>query len=200
LRKPELLIPAGTLDDLKIAVDNGTDAVYTGGPGFNLRGKTKNLTFEEIEEGTAYAHKQNVKVYITVNIAPRNEDLAALPGFLMQLGRTKVDALIIWDPGVISLAQELVPGLPLHLSAQANTLNWQSVVFWQDLGIKRVNLARELSLREIQEIRRRTSLELEIFIHGAMCIAYSGRCVLSNLLTSILTKDYVQPHADGSTI
>lgn len=187
MKKPELLVPAGSLENLKLATDCGADAVYCGGSSFSLRGKIPNFTLKDIQEGVDYAHKHGTKVYITVNIAAYNHDLDEIPAFLEELSQTSVDALIIWDPGVILLAQELIPGVEIHLSTQANTLNWRSVSFWQQVGVKRVGLARELSVNEIREIRSKTDIELEIFIHGAMCIAYSGRCVLSNYLAHVDT-------------
>ena len=187
MKKPELLIPAGSLEDLKAAIDYGADAVYFGGARFSLRAKIRNLTREEMREGAEYAHERGAKAYVTVNIAARNEDLDDISTFLKDLARVGIDAVIVWDPGVILLAQDIVPSIDIHLSTQANTLNWSSVLYWQRAGIKRVNLARELSLREILEIRNRTDLELEIFVHGAICIAYSGRCVLSNYLANLDT-------------
>lgn len=182
--KPELLAPAGNLEKLKVAVKYGADAVYLGGQNYGLRAFADNFTYDEIQEGTQFAHEHNVKVYVTVNIFPHNDDLIGLKDHLKKLKEISVDAIIVSDPGVISFAQETVPEMELHLSTQANTTNWASALFWYKQGIKRIILARELSLKEIKEIVAKTpkELELEIFIHGAMCISYSGRCLLSNYL------------------
>ncbi|MDH7478813.1 MAG: U32 family peptidase [Syntrophomonadaceae bacterium] len=182
-RKPELLAPAGSLEKLYLAVDYGADAVYLGGAEFSLRAGAENFTPEEMQQGVEYAHQRGVKVYAAVNIFARNQDLGGLPAYLRQLAEIEVDALIVSDPGVIELAREAAPRLPLHLSTQANSLNWASVRFWERQGVSRVVLARELSLAEIREIRSRVGLELEIFVHGAMCISYSGRCYLSQYLS-----------------
>lgn len=182
MRRPELLAPAGNLEKLKTAVVYGADAVYLGGEAFSLRAFADNFTLAEMAAGVSFAHRHGVKVYLSVNIIPHNEDLDALPSFLEQAEETGVDALIVADPGVIRIARETVPSLPLHLSTQANNVNWSSALFWQEQGIKRVVLARELSLAEIRVIRDRVALELEMFVHGAMCISYSGRCLLSNYL------------------
>jgi putative protease len=180
---PELLAPAGNLEKLKIALLYGADAVYCSGKAFGLRAGAGNLSEIELEEGTAFAHQMGRKVYITVNIIPHNQDLQGLPEYLGFLAAIGIDALIVSDPGVISLAREVVPHIPLHLSTQANAVNWRSVRFWQEQGVQRVILARELSCEEIAAIRRKTEVELEVFVHGAMCMAYSGRCLLSMYLT-----------------
>lgn len=182
MKKPELLAPAGNLEKLKIAVLYGADAVYLGGKAFGLRAGAGNFTLDEIHEGVEFAHAKKAKVYITVNIFAHNRDLCSLPEYLQQITRSGADAIIVSDPGIIKMAREIVPGMPIHLSTQANTTNWASAQFWQDIGISRLVLARELSLEEIAEIRRKTCLELEAFVHGAMCISYSGRCLLSNFL------------------
>jgi len=186
LIKPELLAPAGNLEKLKVAVKYGADAVYLGGQNYGLRAFADNFTYDEIQEGTQFAHEHNVKVYVTVNIFPNNDDLIGLKDHLKKLKEMGVDAIIVSDPGVINFAQETVPEMELHLSTQANTTNWASALFWYKQGIKRIILARELSLKEIKEIVAKTpkELELEIFIHGAMCISYSGRCLLSNYLAN----------------
>ncbi len=182
--KPELLAPAGNLEKLKVAVKYGADAVYLGGQNYGLRAFADNFTYDEIQEGTQFAHEHDVKVYVTVNIFPHNDDLIGLKSHLKKLKEIGVDAIIVSDPGVMSFAQETVPEMELHLSTQANTTNWASALYWHKQGIKRIILARELSLKEIKEIVAKTpkELELEIFIHGAMCISYSGRCLLSNYL------------------
>ncbi|NLC07405.1 MAG: U32 family peptidase [Syntrophomonadaceae bacterium] len=182
--KPELLAPAGDLEKLRMAVLYGADAVYLGGKGLSLRAGAGNFSLEEMAEGVAFAHARGVRVYVAVNIFAHNRDLEIIPGYLRQLKELGVDGLIVSDPGVIALAQATVPDLPLHLSTQANTINWASARFWADQGIKRIILGRELTLDEIRTIRDKVdieniSAELEIFVHGAMCLSYSGRCYLS---------------------
>ena len=179
-----MLIPAGSLDVLKTAVIYGADAVYLGGEAFGLRAKAKNFTNEEIKEGIAFAHERGVKVYITANILAHNEDLAGVEAYFEELKEIKPDALIISDPGVFAIAKRVIPDMEIHISTQANNTNYGTYLFWRQLGAKRVVSARELSLREIKEIRERIpeDMEIESFIHGAMCISYSGRCLLSNFL------------------
>jgi len=183
MNKPELLAPAGNLEKLKFAVMYGADAVYLAGKSFGLRAFAGNFTIEELEEGVAFAHAHQVKVYVTVNIFPHNEDLEGLPEYLQALERLKVDAIIVADLGIIRIAKEAAPNLPIHISTQANTTNWSTAAFYRDLGIERVVLARELSLPEIKTIADKVDIELETFVHGAMCISYSGRCLLSNYMT-----------------
>lgn len=185
MRRPELLIPAGSLEVLKIAVIFGADAVYIGGEAFGLRAKAKNFSMEEIREGIAFAHAHGAKVYITANILAHNADLDEVRAYFSELKELAPDALIISDPGVFVIAGEVCPGIERHISTQANNTNYQTYLFWHAQGAKRVVSARELSLREIAEIRNRIpdGLEIETFIHGAMCISYSGRCLLSNYLT-----------------
>ncbi len=180
----ELLAPAGNLEKLKIAIHYGADAVYFGGKEFSLRSRAGNLTREEIQEAIGYARRHKVKTYVTVNIFARNHDLTPIKDYLDFLSKVEPHAIIVSDPGVISLARKCAPNLPIHLSTQANTTNYESVHFWQKLGIRRVNLARELGLKEIKQIREKTSLELETFVHGAICISYSGRCMLSLYLAA----------------
>jgi len=182
VKRPELLAPAGDLEKLKVAVLYGADAVYLGGRHFGLRAGAGNFSEEEIAEGVRFAHEKGVRVYVTVNIFARNSDLALLPDYLDSIQKSGVDGVIVSDPGVIDLVKNLYPGLPIHLSTQANTTNWASVRYWEKQGVSRIILARELSLGEIKEIRQRVGVELEIFVHGAMCIAYSGRCLLSSYL------------------
>jgi len=182
MKKPELLAPAGNLEKLKFACIYGADAVYLGGKNFGLRAFAGNFELEEIKEGVKFAHQHGVKVYITVNIFPHNEDLRDLPQYLESLQTIGVDAIICADPGVIKIAKESVPFMPLHLSTQANNVNWASAQFWYEQGIERIVLARELSLEEIKDIKKRVPVEIEAFIHGAMCISYSGRCLLSNYM------------------
>ncbi len=179
----ELLAPAGSLEKLKIAIHYGADAVYFGGKEFSLRARAGNLTRQEIEEAVSYARKRKVKTYVTLNVYARNGDIPAIRSYLDFLARVGPDALIISDPGLIRLARRYAPDLPVHLSTQANTTNHESVLFWQEQGVRRVNLARELSLKEIRQIRQKSGIELEVFVHGALCISYSGRCMLSLYLT-----------------
>ena len=185
MRKTELLIPAGSLDVLKTAVIYGADAVYIGGEAFGLRAKAKNFSNQEIQEGIAFAHDRGVKVYITANILAHNDDLAGVEEYFQELKELAPDALIISDPGVFAIARRILPDMELHISTQANNTNYGTYQFWHELGAKRVVSARELSLAEIKEIRAHIpeDMEIESFIHGAMCISYSGRCLLSNYFT-----------------
>ncbi len=184
MRKTELLIPAGSLEVLKIAVLYGADAVYIGGEAFGLRAKAQNFSLEEMGEGIRFAHSRGVKVYVTANILAHNRDLARVEEYFRELKELGPDALIISDPGVFLIARRVLPGMEIHISTQANNTNYQTYRFWWELGAKRVVCARELSLEEIKEIRENIPREMEIesFIHGAMCISYSGRCLLSNFL------------------
>ncbi len=179
------MIPAGSLEVLKIAVVFGADAVYIGGEAFGLRAKAKNFSMEEMKEGIAFAHEHQVKVYITANILAHNRDLEEARQYFKELRDIKPDALIISDPGIFLLAKEECPGIEIHISTQANNTNYGTCRFWHGLGAKRVVTARELTLEEIREIRASIpdGLEIETFVHGAMCISYSGRCLLSNYLT-----------------
>lgn len=188
IKKPELLIPAGNLETLKTAVIYGADAVYIGGDLFSLRAKARNFSLEEMREGIRFAHDHGKKVYVTANITAHNDDLAGIRDYLKELkafGNDKPDALIISDPGVFGMALEEVPEIEVHISTQANNTNYETFRFWHKLGAKRVVSARELSLKELVELRANIpdSMEIETFIHGAMCIAYSGRCLLSNYFT-----------------
>ena len=184
-RKPELLIPASSLEVLKTAVMFGADAVYIGGEAFGLRAKAKNFSPEDMKAGIEFAHAHGVKVYVTANILAHNSDLDGAVAYFKELNELKPDALIIADPGMFMLAKEHCPGMELHISTQANNTNYQTYLFWWQQGAKRVVSARELSLAEIKEIRDHIPEEMEIesFIHGAMCISYSGRCLLSNYFT-----------------
>lgn len=184
MRKTELLIPAGSLEVLKTAVVYGADAVYIGGEAFGLRAKAKNFSNQEIREGIRFAHERGVKVYITANILAHNEDLAGAEAYFKELGEIGPDALIISDPGIFDIARRILPDVDIHISTQANNTNYGTYQFWWRLGAKRVVSARELSLQEIRQIRENIPEEMEIesFIHGAMCISYSGRCLLSNFL------------------
>jgi U32 family peptidase len=181
--KPELLAPAGNVEKLEIAIHYGADAVYLAGKDFSLRNYSGNFTDEQLSRAVALAHDANVKVYVACNIYSRNDEHAGISNFLETIGNIGADAVIVSDPGIILLAQKIIPHVDIHLSTQANTTNCNSAIFWQSLGVQRVNLARELSLEEVAYISRHTDIETEIFIHGAMCISYSGRCLLSTFLT-----------------
>jgi U32 family peptidase len=185
MTKPELLAPAGNLEKLKTAINFGADAVYIGGSKLNLRAFADNFNNEELIKGIQYAHEHNRKIYVTLNVFPHNEDLEGIDEYLDELYKLNVDAVIVSDPGIIMTAREVVPDLELHLSTQANNVNWKSAMFWHKQGIKRIVLARELSLLQIKEIRSKLpeSCELEAFVHGSMCMSYSGRCLLSNYMT-----------------
>lgn len=185
MKKPELLAPAGSLEKLKTAINFGADAVYLGGSKLNLRAFADNFTDEELKEGVEYAHERGKKVFVTINVFPHNEDLEGLEEYLINLYNLGVDAIIVSDPGIIMTAKEVVPELEIHLSTQANNVNWKSAIFWHKQGVKRIVLARELSLNEIKELKEKIpeSCEIEAFVHGSMCMAYSGRCVISNYMT-----------------
>lgn len=184
-RRPELLIPASSLEVLKTAVIFGADAVYIGGEAFGLRAKAKNFSMNDMKAGITFAHDYGKKVYVTVNILAHNEDLEGVAEYLKELKELKPDALIIADPAIFQMAKDICPEIERHISTQANNTNYGTYLFWWKLGAKRVVSARELSLKEIKEIRERIPEEMEIesFIHGAMCISYSGRCLLSNYFT-----------------
>lgn len=186
--KPELLIPAGNLETLKTAVIYGADAIYIGGDMYGLRAKARNFSMEEMAEGISFAHEHGKKVYVTANITAHNQDLEGIRKYFRELksfGPNCPDALIISDPGVFSIAMEEIPDVELHISTQANNTNYETYRFWHKLGASRVVSARELSLKEIAELRSKipSDMEIETFVHGAMCIAYSGRCLLSNYFT-----------------
>ncbi len=183
--KPELLVPASSLDVLKVAVMYGADAVYIGGEMYGLRAKAKNFSNEDIKAGIEFAHKYGKRVFITANITAHNRDLEGVRKYFEELKEINPDALIISDPGVFTIAKEVVPDIDIHISTQANNVNYADYLFWQRLGAKRVVSARELSVKEIKEIRANIpdDLEIETFVHGAMCISYSGRCLLSNYFT-----------------
>ena len=185
MKKMELLAPAGDLEKLKIAIDYGADAVYFGGEAFGLRAGAGNFTKEEIREGAKYAHERGKKIYMTVNIFAHNEDIRLLPDFLRGIADLEIDAFLVSDPGVIAVFREILPDAVLHLSTQANTTNYMTAKFWYDMGISRIVAAREMSFEELREFRREIpeDMEIEAFVHGAMCISYSGRCVLSNYMS-----------------
>ena len=192
-KRPELLIPASSLEVLRVAVSYGADAVYIGGEAFGLRAKAKNFTLQEMAQGIAFAHEHGVKVYVTANIFAHNGDLEDAYAYFGQLRDLKTrdgrnaapDALIISDPGMFALAKRAWPEAEIHISTQANSTNYETWNFWWNLGAQRVVAARELSLQEIRRIRSQIPKEMEIecFVHGAMCISYSGRCLLSNYFT-----------------
>jgi putative protease len=184
VKRPELLAPAGDFEKLKTAIHYGADAVYLGDSRFSLRGKARNFYPEELARAVRYAHKQNVRAYVTVNIFPHNRDLPEIGEHIEFLRDIGPDGVIVSDPGVFMLAAKKAPGLALHVSTQANITNLESARFWENLGAKRLVLSRELSLHEIREIREKTALELEVFVHGAICISYSGRCYVSSFLAS----------------
>lgn len=185
MKKVELLAPAGNLEKLKMAVLFGADAVYLGGQRFGLRASADNFSLEDLRLGLDFAHERGCKVYVTVNIIPHNEDLAGLPEYIEQLDGLGVDAVIVSDPGIFTIVKKAAPGMEIHISTQANNTNYMSARFWYELGAKRIVVARELSFEEIGEMAEMTppELDIEAFIHGAMCISYSGRCLLSSYMT-----------------
>ena len=184
MKKPDLLVPASSLEVLKTAVRYGADAVYIGGEVFGLRAKAKNFSLEEMKEGVEFAHRYNVKVYVTANILAHNSDIEPVKAYFNDLKKVKPDALIIADPAIFTIAKEMLPDMELHISTQANNTNYGTYNFWHSLGAKRVVSARELSISEIKDIRNHIpdDLEIETFVHGAMCISYSGRCLLSSFM------------------
>jgi len=184
MNKIELLAPAGSLEKLKMAIEYGADAVYLGGEAYGLRAGAENFAPGEMEEGVEYAHSRGKKVYLTMNIIPHNEDIEGMAEYVKVVTKIGVDAILVSDPGVYSIVREASPDMEIHLSTQANNTNWKSAEFWYRHGVKRIVLARELSLKEIEEIRERApkDLEFEVFVHGAMCISYSGRCLLSSYM------------------
>lgn len=184
-KKPELLVPASSLEVLKVAVVYGADAVYIGGEMYGLRAKAKNFSKEDMKAGIEFAHKHGKRVFVTANITAHNRDLEGVRAYFEELKEIKPDALIISDPGVFTIARQVCPDMELHISTQANNVNYMTYLFWQQQGAKRVVAARELSVEEIKQIRQNIpdDLEIEVFVHGAMCISYSGRCLLSNYFT-----------------
>jgi len=185
LDKIELLAPAGDLEKLKMAIRYGADAVYLGGDSFGLRKASKNFSIEEIEEGIKFAHERGKKVYITLNIVPHDEDMEGLEEYITKLYEANTDAVIVSDPGMFSVIKRTVPNLPIHLSTQASVTNYETMMFWYNLGVRRIVLARELSFKEIENMYKKLpkDLEIETFVHGAMCMSYSGRCLISNYMT-----------------
>lgn len=186
MNKPELLAPGGSLEKLKTAIEYGADAVYVGGEAFSLRTAAENFSIEELKEGIEFAHERGKKVYLTANIIPHNDDIDKFEGFIKEMSPLGFDAVLIADPGMLDIVRENAPQMQIHISTQANNVNYRSAAFWHRQGAKRVVLAREMSFAEIAQIRENIppDLELEAFVHGAMCISYSGRCLLSNYLTS----------------
>ena len=183
MNTPQLLSPAGDLERLKVAFAYGADAVYIAGKALGMRAKARNFELDEMSDGVRYAHSLEKKVYVTVNIVARNEDFIDIEDYFVTLGKIKPDALIISDLGIFDMARRTLPDMEIHISTQANTTNFASVNFWKNLGASRIILARELSLKEIREIKERSpGIELESFVHGAMCMAYSGRCLISNYM------------------
>ncbi|MCH5187641.1 MAG: U32 family peptidase [Oscillospiraceae bacterium] len=183
MKKIELLAPAGNLYKLKIALKYGADAVYIGGEAYSLRTAADNFTPDEMREGIEFAHKMGKKVYVTANIIPHNRDLEDMERYFREIYELGADAVLISDPGAFELCRKAAPKLPIHISTQANNTNWATVNFWKDHGAERVVLAREMTLAEVREIADKTDCELEVFVHGAMCVSYSGRCLLSNYMT-----------------
>lgn len=183
-QKPELLAPAGNLEKLKFAIHYGADAVYIGGRQFGLRSKAGNFTFEEMQEGVEFANKYGAKVYVATNIIAHNENLEGAHDYFKTLYEVGIAAVIVADPALIQACREAAPDLEVHISTQASIANWKTVEFWKNEGVPRVVLAREVSVAEIREMKEKVDIEIEAFIHGAMCISYSGRCVLSNHMTA----------------
>jgi putative protease len=182
MKKPELLAPAGNMEKLEFAFRYGADACYLAGQAYGLRAGAGNFTLDEMKEALAFAREHGKKIYVTVNIFPHNEDLEGLPAYLAKLQELGVDGVIVADPGVFFLAKRYCPRLSIHISTQANSTSWASVKFWEEQGAGRIVLAREISLADIKEIRQKVHAELEAFVHGAMCISYSGRCLMSNYM------------------
>lgn len=178
--KPEVLAPAGTMEKLKVAIDYGADAVYIGGDAYGLRSRAGNFSFAEMAQGAQYAHAHHAKVYVAANIVAHEHNLAGAGAYFRKVRDQGIDAVIVSDPSLIETAITQAPGLAVHLSTQASATNWETLNFWKDEGLERIVLAREVGLEEIKEIRQHTDVQIEAFVHGAMCIGYSGRCVLSN--------------------
>lgn len=185
MEKPEILAPGGSLEKLKTAIDYGADAVYVGGEAFSLRVAAENFSLDDMKEGLKYAHDRGKKVYLTANILPHNDDIAEFESFVKEIRPLGFDAVLIADLGLFDMMKELAPEIPIHISTQANNVNYRSAAAWYKLGAKRVVLAREMSFDEIREIREKipADMEIEAFVHGAMCVSYSGRCLLSNYMT-----------------
>ncbi len=183
MKIPEILAPAGNMEKGLVAMEYGADALYLAGKEFGMRASAGNFSVEEMREILEVAHARGVKIYVTVNVFPHNDEIDLLPAYLAQLEEVQVDGIILADIGVYRLARQYAPSIPLHLSTQANTVNYQAAQFWEELGFSRLVMARELSREDIARVRQETKAEIEVFVHGAMCMAYSGRCLLSNVLT-----------------
>ncbi|MDD4584959.1 MAG: U32 family peptidase [Bacilli bacterium] len=181
--RPELLAPAGDLEKLKIAIIYGADAVFIGGKKFSLRAKASNFELKDIEEGVIFAHENNSRVHVTVNVYPHSEDLEGLDEYLLELDKINVDAIIVSSPYIVKRARELGCKFEIHISTQQSTANYEAMIFWQNLGANRIVLARELNLKDIEKLKGETNLPLEVFIHGGLCSSFSGRCTLSNNMT-----------------
>lgn len=184
LKKPEVLAPAGTLEKLKTAIHYGADAVYIGGNAYSLRRRAGNFTYEEMQEGIRFAREHNAKVYVAANMVTHEEDEQGAGEYFRTIRDLGVDAVIVSDPALMEICMMDAPGLPIHLSTQASATNYETLNFWKEEGLERIVLAREVSMDEIREIRQNTDIEIEVFIHGAMCISYSGRCTLSNHMSA----------------
>ncbi|HHT9108556.1 MAG TPA: peptidase U32 family protein [Candidatus Wunengus sp. YC63] len=183
-KKPELVAPAGDVEKLKTAIEYGADAVYVGGEGFNLRMGATNLTIEEIKASTAWVHERGKKIYVALNIFARNYHIKGIRSYVKKLAEIPVNAVIVSDPGIFLTVREIAPHIPIHLSTQANTTNAKAIEFWHQQGMKRAVLARELTLGEIKEITNNSPIQTEVFVHGAMCMSYSGRCLLSSFMSN----------------
>ena len=185
MNKIELLAPAGDIEKLKMAINYGADAVYLGGESFGLRKASKNFPLEKIKEGIEYAHSRGKKVYVTLNIVPHDKDMVGLEDYVRDLSNIGVDAVIVADPGMFTIIKKTAPDMEIHISTQASVTNYETIMFWYNLGVRRIVLARELSMEEIKNITSRLpdDLDIEAFVHGAMCMSYSGRCLLSNYMT-----------------
>jgi putative protease len=184
INKPELLAPAGNLEKLKYAIKYGADAVYIGGRNYSLRANNDNFSIDDIEEACTFAHNHNAKVYVTVNIIFHDEDVVGLEDYLISLDKCGVDAIIVADPLVVALVKRVIPKMDIYISTQQSIINYEAAKYWESEGVKRVILGRETSGVDIKEIIDKTNLDIEVFIHGAMCSGYSGRCVLSSYLTA----------------
>ena len=185
MRNIELLAPAGDLEKLKMAIIYGADAVYLGGEAFGMRKASKNFTLDDIEEGVRFAHERGKKVYVTLNIVPHDKDMEGLEDYALDLERIGVDAFIVSDPGMFTVIKRTTPDMEIHISTQASVTNYETIMFWYNLGVRRIVLARELSFEEIESITKKLpeDLDIEAFVHGAMCMSYSGRCLISNYMT-----------------
>ena len=184
MKKPELLAPAGNMEKLEYAIRYGADACYLAGQAYGLRAAAGNFNLEEMRQALDFAHSHGRRIYVTVNIFPHNQDLLGLPDYLQSIAAIGVDGIIVADPGVFHLAKENCPQIPIHISTQANNVNWAAARFWEQQGAERIVLAREMSIDDVKEITQRLSIEVEAFVHGAMCISYSGRCLMSNYMVN----------------